>query len=463
MYFYKAMFTFRRIFCYHLFTLILFVVSVSAQQGNFKNYSVNDGLAQSQVYSISETADGFLWIGTRGGGLCKFDGLEFITFTKKDGLPSNYVNSLFQDENKHLWIGTSNGLCVFRYHIFESVKLQVSTTPIVVSAISNDHQGRLWVGTNQGLFLHKDSIFVKQALYPENIKTKFSQEVTCIIQGQDSSMWIGTNRGLVNLKNGAIRRYSTREGLRNNYVHSLSYDNIGNLWIGSYGKGISILTSDGIKQEEKLNLLNESIIHQLTTDENDNMWIATLEEGLVKWNVLDSTLNYFTESDGLANNHVRCMFEDSWSNLWIGTSGGGISKFSGQHFNEYNTASIGMKSNYVYALTAVNDSDLWISNSGLGVDRFFNNIVHHYGADSGFVNDKVKTIHRGNDNVVWFGTEGKGIYMFKDDSMQRSLLNVGSQWIKDITEDNDGMLWVATSGGGITKVSTSINGEKPLL
>lgn len=456
------MFTFFQFSCFTILTLV--AVSVSAQQGNFKNYSVNDGLAQSQVYSIAEADDGFLWIGTRGGGLCKFDGLEFNTFTKKEGLPSNYVNALFQDKNKHLWIGTSDGLCVFRDNNFESVKLQGSGSPAyVVSALSNDHLGQLWLGTNQGLFLRQDSIFVKQALYPENIKSKFSQEVTCIIQGQDSSMWIGTNRGLVNIKNGTIQRYSTREGLRNNYVHSLSFDNVGNLWIGTYGKGISIFASDGIKQESKLNELNESIIHQLTTDENHNMWIATLEEGLVKWNVSDSTLTYFTESDGLANNHVRCMHEDSWGNLWIGTSGGGISKFSGQHFNEYNTASIGLKSNYIYAVNAVNDSDLWISNSGFGVDRYINNKIQHYGIDSGFVNDKVKTIHNTNDSIVWFGTEGKGLYVFKDDSMQHSGVNVGSQWVKDVTEDRDGKLWVATSGGGITKISTSKNGDKSLL
>ncbi|MFK7784979.1 MAG: two-component regulator propeller domain-containing protein, partial [Crocinitomicaceae bacterium] len=56
------------------FLFILFVMFGHAQQYNFKNYSVKNGIAQSQVYSIIQDARGYMWMGTFGGGINSFDG-----------------------------------------------------------------------------------------------------------------------------------------------------------------------------------------------------------------------------------------------------------------------------------------------------------------------------------------------------------------------------------------------------
>ena len=64
--------------------IILFLTVVSyanAQQFRFENYSVNSGLPQSQVYCQFQDSDGFLWLGTMGGGVAKFDGRNFTNFT----------------------------------------------------------------------------------------------------------------------------------------------------------------------------------------------------------------------------------------------------------------------------------------------------------------------------------------------------------------------------------------------
>jgi ligand-binding sensor domain-containing protein len=59
-----------------------------SQHYNFKNYSVEDGLAQSQVYSFCQDKKGNLWIGTVGGGVSKYDGLTFVNYTIKEGWPT---------------------------------------------------------------------------------------------------------------------------------------------------------------------------------------------------------------------------------------------------------------------------------------------------------------------------------------------------------------------------------------
>ena len=77
--------------------------------------------------------------------------------------------------------------------------------------------------------------------------------------------------------------------------------------------------------------------------------IGSQSKGMTIWNIKDNTFSYLNESDGLADNHIRNILKDHWGNYWIGTSGGGVSKYSGQQFIHYNTSN-GLRGNQVYAL-----------------------------------------------------------------------------------------------------------------
>jgi ligand-binding sensor domain-containing protein len=69
----------------------------------FKNYGLQDGLANPTIHSIFQDRNGFLWIGTESG-LCRYDGNSFKTFTVKDGLPGNEVFGMFEDRQERLWL-----------------------------------------------------------------------------------------------------------------------------------------------------------------------------------------------------------------------------------------------------------------------------------------------------------------------------------------------------------------------
>ncbi len=77
-----------------------------AQRYNLQVYSVNKGLPHSQVHSLLQTSDGFLWAGTYGGGLAKFDGSEFTTYTINDGLKDNSIEIIYEDSKENLWVST---------------------------------------------------------------------------------------------------------------------------------------------------------------------------------------------------------------------------------------------------------------------------------------------------------------------------------------------------------------------
>ncbi|MBK5192195.1 MAG: hypothetical protein JJE07_03125 [Flavobacteriaceae bacterium] len=123
-------------FLKHLFVFSIFLspfVGIS-QQVRFKHLSINDGLSQNAVFSISQDRDGFMWFGTKDG-LNKFDGYSFTVYhnelNNSNSIDANYITALFTDSHGILWAGTENGV-VNRYikssDSFERIALPLSNS-----------------------------------------------------------------------------------------------------------------------------------------------------------------------------------------------------------------------------------------------------------------------------------------------------------------------------------------------
>src|ERR1700754_2308698 len=95
-----------------LFVFTLLSASVISQTYNFRHYSTDDGLPQSQVLSIFQDREGYMWFGTNSGGVGKFDGRSFSVFTKNQGLADDNVFSITENDEHEVFFGTSNGLSV---------------------------------------------------------------------------------------------------------------------------------------------------------------------------------------------------------------------------------------------------------------------------------------------------------------------------------------------------------------
>ena len=79
----------------------------------FTTYTRSDGLGSHDVWAMVEDLTGNLWLGTGGGGATRFDGTSFMTVSAKDGLGNGHVQSLLEDSRGRLWIGTSGGAYQF--------------------------------------------------------------------------------------------------------------------------------------------------------------------------------------------------------------------------------------------------------------------------------------------------------------------------------------------------------------
>lgn len=435
----------------------MFNNSLKAQQFQFSNFGLNDGLAQSQIYCILEDSQGYLWMGTNGGGLSRFNGLEFETFTEDNGLTSNYILSLVLDEKQRLWVGTQSGLCVLEGDSFRKIASPTKNLKITSLAISQDET--IIVGTNSGIFECLDSILVP--FKPSGLET--IGDIFEIKIHKDGSIWIGSDAGVSKITKDSVQNFNKSNGLSGNLVRSICFDTLGYAWVGTYGNGINLIKNGEIIKPEGFAINNKLIANDLFLYSPNQIWIATVNHGICIYNPNDSGYSQLTERSGLANDFINTIFKDSWGNFWIGSSGGGVSKYSGQQFEHYDRNN-GLKGNYIYTLEGAGDS-LWLSSSAGGISLFNKDKAIRYGLDSGFTDTKAKAILQSKDSLLWIGTEGSGLALFDGDTFIffSTKDGLGGNWIKDIVEDKRGRIWIATSGGGISILSDFDTLNKPIF
>src|ERR1051325_912706 len=147
------------------FACLLLSVSMGCawaqQQYSLRQYSVLDGLPQSQVNMVLEDKNGYLWIGTHGGGLARFDGREFKVYTTRDGLLSNIIHYLKLDSRQNLWIVHPRGITRFDGISFKSFKPVGPPTALRSVRRVFELSDSIFFVTSQGLVgkIYNDSMY----------------------------------------------------------------------------------------------------------------------------------------------------------------------------------------------------------------------------------------------------------------------------------------------------------------
>ena len=168
------------------------VVVAGSGQGHWRTYGVPEGLADNIVKSIFQDREGLLWFGTNGGGVSRYEGQTFTTFTTQDGLAANGVTSIIQDREGALWFGTWDGVSRYEGKIFTSFTTQDGLVHNSVTSMVQDREGVLWFGTLGGGVSRYDgktfTTFTTQDGLAHN-------SVTAMVQDQEGALWFVTQAG----------------------------------------------------------------------------------------------------------------------------------------------------------------------------------------------------------------------------------------------------------------------------
>ncbi|MFD2512881.1 two-component regulator propeller domain-containing protein [Pontibacter locisalis] len=463
-----------------LFLLLLLAFNTLGQQYNFRNWTLEQGLPQSQVNSIIQDHRGLLWIATRGG-ISHFNGSTFTTYTKEDGLSSNNVSSVFQDSRKRIWIGTSDrGLNRFTGTGFIQYGKEQGLSAKTVSDITEDKMGRIWLATDQGIFYSFNDTFVK-------FKTLPDLHYTTALATQEGTFWAGTKtNGLYKVELASVSNFTTENSaLPHNSVTTLSRDKKGTLWIGT-DAGAANVTSDSLAHFElPLNTPNLSV-SSFTHDPYGNLWISLRQNGLIKYN--GTKFTHITRQNGLRTKRISSLATDMEGNIWIGTDGYGLQQFTSPWFVHYfefgelsepritaltkdskgrvwigtdegsiaymdggrlnwnrNTAwPEGVSINYI---SLVNDNSAWLSMSN-GAWYVSPDTIKHYTQKDGLpTNEILQCVTDGKGNI-WFAT-AQGVSCLSKGKFKNYATPDGQlpEKVYYILEDSKGRIWFGAASG----------------
>lgn len=428
--------------------LLCWQTKTIAQQHNFANYSVAEGLAQSQIPTMLEDRQGYLWLGTKGGGLCRFDGQSFTTFTTQHGLVSNYIQTIYEAKNGILWISTSNGINQLKDSKFINFNKNKN---LIVNAFLEDSKGLLWLATNQGVYLFENDQFID--FFSQKGITK-KEVFHTLYEDAKGQIWLGGKNGLFKIKDNTIEEIKQQNGAACTDILSIHEPKNELIWIATYNQGIYL--SDGDKILRHLTIsdqLPSNKIQTITSDKTGNVWLGSANKGVAIWHPKTLEYTILTNQNGLPNNNVQCILEDTWGNIWLGTSGGGLSKYSGQQFEHFNKTN-GLKGDYIQAIAEGKNQELWVATSNNGIQTYKNERFQNFGENSDLLNTSCQALFTDQFNHLWIGTTDKGLTVFLDSLFLTFTKENGlaSNTIIAISEDQLGNIWAASETGGITKI-----------
>ncbi len=440
-----------------------------------QNWQSEQGLPENSILNLCQTRDGYLWIATNEG-LVRFDGVKFTVFDKKStpAFTHHSIRGLAEDDNGTLWIGTrGGGLVCYNNGVFTNLTTKDGLPSNTIFSITKarNNQG-MWIGSYGGLTLIRNG---KCTTY--NASNGLAGKVVSAIleseqQGDNRDVvWVGTEGGLSRFKNGIFTNYTTKDGLRNNSIRTLYEPRCsglqGGLWIGTR-LGLNILKDGTITSIGNNEKVVEGTIYSIVEPKNPGhgnniLWIGSVF-GLSRYT--NGNWSHYATKQGLANDAVIAMLEDREGSLWVGTNGGGVTRFWSGVFTGYSVYD-GVPDKYVLPVYETQRLEghigaVWIG-TYQGVSRLKDGIITNYTEKDGLVNNKIYSLFEGGAtgpyrNTFWIGSSG-GLTMFKNGKFTNYTTKNGLAFdlVSTMVESQDtgknvGVLWIGTQGGGISKL-----------
>ncbi len=407
------------------------------------NRSNTKEIKNNYIYALCEDRQGDLWIGT-WAGLNRFKDGKFTTYTTEDGLSSGAIKSIYEDSRGNLWIGTAGGgLNRFSDGKFTNFTSKQGLASDVVEAIYEDRKKNLWVGTWGGLSRFKDG---KLTTYTAKVGLP-NHAVLSICEDREGYLWVGTSGGLYRLKDGKFTRYTTKEGLSHEQVRSIYEDREGNLWIGTEGGGLSRFHDGKFTHFTARDGLSHDVVWPIYEDREGSLWVGTWG-GLNRFK--DGIITVFTTKEGLSHNWIRAVYEDQEGSLWIGTLGAGLNLFKHGKFTHY-ARKEGLVGNTVGAINGDSRGNIWIATEEIGLNCFRQGKFIHYTSKEGLHPARVTSICEDREGTLWLGTSDGWLIHFKDGKFRRFTTEEGpfEGLVTSIYEDRQGNMWIGTGRGMI--------------
>ena len=398
------------------------------------------------------------------------DRLHFRYLTIEDDLTNNKVNVISQDNNGFIWIGTDEGL-----NRYDGYKLTAVRNPSLdtansisdqISELHCDSKGKLWIGYNDRLeVLNMETNEFTNITY-NGIAIENIQD---IIQDENNNVWIGSAQGLYyyNLDSQELHFYNDENP---NFslidIFSIIIDHKGNIWVGTHDFGAHIIPANS-NQVHHIKITRAFRVESLFEDDNNNVWIGTLNNGLFKYTLQDSSFKeLIINPNDPYTLRIRSIGQDLNGVLYFGTRGGLYRKdLYSDDFILLARADLEISKllySSIFSILIDRYNMIWVGTytgggnyADLGQKKFFNIPCDHNNLHEGLNSEIVYAIEEDEKGNFYFGTANGGINYYNNTTgefsyyVQRRESDGAGNTVYWITRESPQKYWFGMYMGGI--------------
>lgn len=415
-----------------IFSCNCFVQQSMAQMGRF--YSTDTGLSSSLTNQLYQDSRGFVWTATEYG-LSRFDGLHFTNYFHRSddstSIRNNYVRTLFEDDERNLLVGCIDGLMKYDRQLdsFSEIRMMRAGRQVFphVTQMHKLGNGEIWVST--------------------------------------------TGQGMFKLDGQRMSAFSLDDKLMQanyNYQSCFYEDSHGNIWIGTYGRGVICYKPvTGETKMFKYPAINDNNIYAIQEDGYGNLFIGTQKQGLFRYDWQKEQFTPVPCADDEAVS-VYCLLSVD-GRLLVGTDGQGVKQYNSDkgQLEQYNSNSTprDFSTWKIHSIMVDKDKNLWLGafQKGIVMIPKIENQFEYYGERSAYDNPIghtcVMSVFQDSEQNLWVGADNEGLFKlspdgkrlkhFKSDDSPHSVANT----IMCIYEDSEKNFWLGSYTRGLAKMN----------
>jgi signal transduction histidine kinase/ligand-binding sensor domain-containing protein len=265
---------------------------VRLRDRRFHVIGVNEGLpARTAPQSVCEDAQGVIWIGTAGGGLCRWTNGVITRYPVGARASANYIFSISPRAGGGAWLSAAEGEDLFQFS--DGQIRRVSWDVHGIKSMLTDHQGRLWMGTKYGIAFSSGR---ERRILGTNANATLPA-VRALAETPDGNVWAGADDGtLYRCEPTQLTAFRPKDALAEQPIYSLAADADGTLWAGTVRGGLLRFKNGNFSRITAKQGLSVDVICQILDDRHGRLWLGT-HQGI--YSVARSALNAC--ADGLTN------------------------------------------------------------------------------------------------------------------------------------------------------------------
>ncbi|HXC98514.1 MAG TPA: two-component regulator propeller domain-containing protein, partial [Verrucomicrobiae bacterium] len=353
-------------------------------------------------------------------------------------------HAVLVDQSVRLWIAAGDDFVLCREgQQWRRFRIARHLTRPYVSSLAEEPDGTVWAGSmSEGLV-----VFTGGKLSTITASSGLSDNfVESLLVDREGNIWVGTAAGLNRLRHINLSVSGPNEGLGYGAVQGLAEMAPGMIWAGKPGDGLYESSGKGF------NLVNVADLPRRFPDVNALLktrdgacWVGC-SQGLLRFQDPRSPSETEVEFPALPDVNVVALAADGSNGVWAGARDGALWRMVD---GEWSVQTNFSQPHAITALAQGTDGSLWIGTEGGGMYRFKDTVLDHLDQSRGLSSGVIRAFHLDAGGTLWIGTAGGGLCWLRDGHISTCTTREGmpDNTISQILEDDSGRLWLGSNRG----------------